>query len=547
MSDAGQDAAREQLAALRADYRRRSREQINALAARLGDEAPPIARLVDAEQGLHRLAGSGGTFGFPELSRRARALELETRALRQNDSQASDADLKSLQQRVSALEAALDEESTSTPFMERTADPATQPPRDRDAPIYLIEDDAAVAAEIVAILRQFGHTVRHFETSAALEQAVRDTMPDTLLVDVLLPQESRTGIEVVADLQQRRGLQCEILCISALDDFDQRLAAARIGARGYFVKPVEPVRLVDRIDSLRQRRNARPYRVLLIDDDTQLARHFAAVLMQHGFDVETLANPRTTLERIDGFRPDLVLLDLYMPECSGPELARVIRMREEWLALPIVFLSAETDYDLQLLASSEGADDFLVKPISDSQLVAAVRARCERSAQLAELMFRDSLTGLLKHSRIKEQLLQEVGRAVRHSRALSVAMVDIDHFKHVNDTHGHSVGDQVIRALAQLLRQRVRRIDSIGRYGGEEFLLLLPQCNIADARLLLEDIRQRFFSLRFQGANGPFIVSLSAGIASTETAENAADLLEAADQALYRAKDGGRNQVVLAD
>jgi diguanylate cyclase (GGDEF)-like protein len=306
------------------------------------------------------------------------------------------------------------------------------------------------------------------------------------------------------------------------------------------------VRLVDRIDSLHQRRDARPYRVLLIDDDDELAGHFAAVLIQHGFEVETLAHPRATLERIDGFRPDLVLLDLYMPECSGPELARVIRMREDWLALPIVFLSAETDYDLQLLASSEGADDFLVKPISDSQLVAAVRARCERSAQLAELMFRDSLTGLLKHSRIKEQLLQEVGRAVRHGRALCVAMIDIDHFKRVNDTHGHSVGDQVIRALAQLLRQRVRRIDSIGRYGGEEFLLLLPQCNIGDARVLLEDIRERFFSLRFQGANGQFVVSLSAGIASTDTAEHAADLLEQADQALYRAKDGGRNQIVLA-
>ena len=236
-----------------------------------------------------------------------------------------------------------------------------------------------------------------------------------------------------------------------------------------------------------------------------------------------------------------------MPGCTGTELARVIRMHEDWLATPIVYLSAETDVDLQLTATSEGADDFLTKPISDGHLVAAARNRCERAYQMSMLINRDSLTGLLKHARIKEELINEAGRARRSKQPLSVVMADIDRFKQVNDSHGHPAGDQVIRALGNLMRQRVRSSDRIGRYGGEEFMLVLPNCNAHSAQQLADDIRQRFKALRFAAKGQEFTVTLSAGIACASDNADATALIAMADEALYRAKQNGRDRSEIAD
>jgi len=160
-------------------------------------------------------------------------------------------------------------------------------------------------------------------------------------------------------------------------------------------------------------------------------------------------------------------------------------------------------------------------------------------------LVKDSLTGLLKHSSIKEAVEQEVLRAQRSGRPVTLAMLDIDHFKAVNDTYGHGMGDVVISSLAMLLRQRLRQSDIVGRYGGEEFVAILLECDIEHGRELLDDIRQRFASLSFGHLGRDFHCTVSAGIASTLQfkGSNGAALLAAADAALYVAKRAGRNQV----
>jgi diguanylate cyclase (GGDEF)-like protein len=212
--------------------------------------------------------------------------------------------------------------------------------------------------------------------------------------------------------------------------------------------------------------------------------------------------------------------------------------------VPIVYLSAETDNNRQMNALIKAGDDFLTKPISDNALIAAVFSRAQRARLLSNALSRDSLTGLLKHGDIKEQVGIELERAQRSGKPASVAMLDIDFFKKVNDSYGHAAGDNVIRALANLLRQRLRRVDSLGRYGGEEFLVVLPDCPAEQARRILDEIRQRFAELHFIAGEQQFSVTLSAGIASTrDDSAQANDLLERADRALYAAKHGGRNQV----
>jgi diguanylate cyclase (GGDEF)-like protein len=192
----------------------------------------------------------------------------------------------------------------------------------------------------------------------------------------------------------------------------------------------------------------------------------------------------------------------------------------------------------------KAGDDFLTKPISDNALIAAVFSRAQRARLLSNALSRDSLTGLLKHGDIKEQVGIELERAQRSGKPASVAMLDIDFFKKVNDSYGHAAGDNVIRALANLLRQRLRRVDSLGRYGGEEFLVVLPDCPAEQARRILDEIRQRFAELHFMAGEQQFSATLSAGIACTsDDSAQANDLLERADRALYAAKHGGRNQV----
>ncbi|MCK7595053.1 diguanylate cyclase [Pseudomarimonas salicorniae] len=539
-------AARAQLDVLRRDYRERTRAVLEALASRLV-ELNDVSLLDEVESQLHKLAGSGGSFGFAELSRESRGLELMVREQR---GRRDDSGLASLAMRLRSLTRLL-QDGTSRSQRERTEAPGEKGP---GAVLVWSAHDELADTRLASTLSQFGHAVVRCSDQSQLEAEIADPEVgvEGVLVDLdvqgAAPAARKSLLEHLGEARTRGGGRPpRLFVLSSEDTLPLRLQAARAGASGFFVRPFDPMQVVDRLERLRDEQIAQSGKVLLVDDDHLLARHHAAVLEAGGFEVDICTDPLKALDAMDRFQPDLVLMDLYMPGCSGPELARVIRMHDAWLATPLVFLSAETDLDLQLTAASEGADDFLTKPIADGHLVAAVRARVERARQVAQLIHSDSLTGLLKHGRIKEELLAELSRAQRQGQPLSLVMLDIDHFKRVNDRFGHPVGDQVLRALGNLLRQRARKSDRIGRYGGEEFMLILPDCATDSARLLVEDIRERFGALHFNAAGEEFSVTLSAGIASYPATSDSGELLNRADQALYAAKQNGRNRVELAD
>jgi diguanylate cyclase (GGDEF)-like protein len=252
------------------------------------------------------------------------------------------------------------------------------------------------------------------------------------------------------------------------------------------------------------------------------------------------------MQALKEFQPDLLLLDMYMPTCTGAEVAALIRQQAAFVSLPIVFLSGEHDRDNQLAALDQGGDDFLTKPISAPQLVSAVTSRARRARAMRAQLSRDGLTGLLTHASIKEQAVREISRAQRYGTWLTVAMIDLDHFKQINDRYGHAAGDRVLKGLARLLHQRLRLSDSIGRYGGEEFLILLPQTDGPSALRVLDDTRARFATISHQLGDGEVMVTFSGGIASLPPAGDPHTLLDAADAALYAAKAAGRNQMICA-
>jgi len=228
------------------------------------------------------------------------------------------------------------------------------------------------------------------------------------------------------------------------------------------------------------------------------------------------------------------------------EIARVIRQQDRFHSVPIIYLSAEEDVSKQLHAMSLGGDDFLTKPIDPKHLIATLHNRGRRARSLLALMIRDSLTGLYNHTHTLNLLDQEIVRAGNKGHSLCFAMLDIDYFKKVNDTFGHAIGDRVLRSLSMFLKQRLRKTDHIGRYGGEEFAVILPDTSPRDARNVLNEIRERFAELQQPAGDREFTVTFSCGISCWQ-GESPQILCERADQALYAAKDQGRNCVILAD
>lgn len=542
------ELAAERLTQLRTDYIARLPAELaalTALASGLKGGESERASLDELHHRLHKLVGSGGTFGLAALSTRTRILE--QRIKRWLTGPLDDVDALARETLIVEL-AALGE--TLTKIDHNNGAAVALSTRTGAAPgklplIWLIEADASLGAQLTRQLESFGYAVRHFTRIDDAEVAARTQRPDMLITDTLFMPQAKNATPIFS----LPTLGCPLLFVSSNDDFSSRARAARCGVDGYFLKPLDVPRLANWMAQIFDQQRAPPQRVLIVDDDVELAAHFQHVMLAVGMEAEVLQELETIMAKVATFRPDLVLMDLHMPGYSGPELAGVIRQYESWASLPIVYLSAETDLDQQIEALGRGADDFLVKPISDARLVAAVRARVDRARQLDVQISKDSLTGLLKHASIKVALDIEVVRAQRVGKSVTVAMLDIDHFKLVNDTYGHAVGDVVISSIAMLLRQRLRQSDIIGRYGGEEFLVVLPECDAHNAHLLLESIRQRFAVVDFSHDGRVFNCTLSAGLATLvrPSEMSGVALLATADEALYAAKRGGRNQVRVAD
>lgn len=547
MVDEGQTPVLKQLEQLRQGYLARLPDELaklRALVERLRGGERDRANLQEMQQRLHRLAGSGTTFGCAGLSAAARFKEQKIKGWLAADLAAVDASaIKTFATELTLLGVGAD---SAVPVQDMSA-PIAVPavvsgPANR---IWLVDDDATLVGELKNQIEAFNYQVRVFTCIEEAELAAQSESPDLLILNVLSGLTGQNTTELLQQSNVLRGLDCPLLFISEQDDFQSRIRAVQLDAAGYLLKPLDVPKLVKRIIELFEQRQAQAQRVLIVDDDSDLAEHMRLTLLAAGMTAQVLPDRQQIMQAIASFRPELVLMDLHMPDYSGPDLAGVIRQYESYLNLPIVYLSAETDLAAQIKAINRGSDDFLTKPISDAQLVAAVRARIARARQLDELISKDSLTGLLKHSSIKQAARVEVERAHRTQRPVTLAMLDIDHFKSVNDNYGHAAGDVVIAAVATLLRQRLRQSDIVGRYGGEEFVAVLPECDAASAAQLMNDIRQRFSTLRFSHQSKQFICTISIGLAcSADFPEHDSEqVLVLADQALYSAKRGGRNRV----
>jgi diguanylate cyclase (GGDEF)-like protein len=486
----------------------------------------------------HSLHGAGATFGLAELSRAARELEQYLASLGQPVALTSEQRTR-IGQLIAALKAAalapplppLDGKRTSTSVPHSAGGEA------ENRMIVLAELDPALESDLAAQLGHFGYAT---QTCAALGEPTATAAPAAIITTVDTLDALHAGQRLAA------GGNVAWIVVSDHGDLETRLRAARAGAVAFYTRPVNIVALIDKLDVLTSRYADEPYRILIVDDEPELGDYYAAALQQAGMVVVVVTDPMSVLAPLAELRPDLILMDMYMPGCDGLDLAAVIRQQEDYVSTPIVFLSAETSMDMQLEAMRLGGDDFMTKPIARDHLISAVSSRVQRSRELRAFMVRDGLTGLLNHTTTKEQLEIELARAARHQAPLAYAIIDLDHFKLVNDTYGHPTGDRVLKSLARLLRERLRKTDIIGRYGGEEFAVVLVGTDGPTAVAVIDEIRAGLSRIRQQAGDQEFTVTFSCGIACSMDYADAPKLTDAADKALYAAKRGGRNRVVLA-
>jgi len=298
-------------------------------------------------------------------------------------------------------------------------------------------------------------------------------------------------------------------------------------------------------------------RVLVAEDDPVSRHRLHAALSSWGYEVTSVVDGHEALREVA--RPDaphIAILDWSMPRIDGLQVCRAVRETAAGQYVYVILLTSHDRDDDVLEGFDAGADDYITKPFDSRQLKARVRsgARIVRlqqqliaaREQLREKAMHDPLTGLLTRGAFFEICDGEIARARRKDEPLALVMADLDHFKHINDQHGHLAGDDVLREAARRLRSTFRRGDAVGRYGGEEFVALAVGCLMEDAVALAERFRERIGSERFETSAGSIAVTTSVGVAVIPGVDTSWTLLKAADEALYRAKAAGRNTVARA-
>ena len=524
-------------------------KSIRAAYANVGQDEGRITALEELHRCIHTLGGACASFGLAMLSDAAKAGEEMIKDVMRSGTPPDCHWHQRMRESLDLLyrEAARIDPSEGMYIQLRELAPAMLDKQERKRKlIYLCEDDSFQRFSLTTQIGCFGFEVVSFGELEQLRNSVRNTPPDAIVMDVIFPDQPMGGTEIMGAIQSERETPIPTVFISSQSDLKHRLSAVRAYSSAYFVKPVNITEICSTLSVLTSGVQPEPYRILIVDDDVRLAEYHSLILQDAGMMTRTVNDPLRTMIPLIDFKPDLILMDMYMPGCNGMELAKAIRQIGAYFSIPIVFLSSETDTDMKFHAMRMGGDEFLTKPIKPQHLVAAVAVRAERMKIIRSYMVRDSMTGLFNHTATKEYLDTEVAQARRNGGGLCFAMIDVDKFKQVNDTYGHPIGDQVLIALSRLIRQRLRATDIVGRFGGEEFAAILPGCAMSDAVAMLDQLRESFSSVIFYARNETFSATFSCGIAALSDFDTPADMLIRADEALYEAKNAGRNLVVSA-
>lgn len=286
--------------------------------------------------------------------------------------------------------------------------------------------------------------------------------------------------------------------------------------------------------------------ILIVEDSSVNGKLCERLLNKDGYDTAICTDGESAIEFLKTNSPDLILLDIIMPGIDGYEFSRVMKNNPQTKHTPIIFLSAMDDEKSIIKGFDNGAVDFITKPFRHRELLARTRTHVElkrAKEKLIRMAITDELTGLVNRRYFMGRLLHEYERTKRYKSVFTVLMIDLDYFKNVNDTYGHQAGDTVLRTVSDSMKLSLRLSDIIGRIGGEEFAVILPETEINTAMLISERLRKSVDDQDINHKNCKIKITISIGASqSLKDDLSIDDVLQRADSALYKAKDNGRNK-----
>ncbi len=518
--------------------------QLNQLWNRLcNDDESPQTHAVRLRRTVDPIRAAARQFGFIDLADELAELSSQLEPFLRPEAMVS----KEMIERTGALLQSLHQTCQSLQCRRLAGSPGAEN-RSQTHILLVIDPDPDFLHQAEAFCERFMLRIR---TARDIEEALRRVCTP-LLTGVLLSISTTSNATAlnqgINELRNRSPLSPLPIALVGErgEDFDQ-IRSLWAGTSVLVSKPLTTSSFARVIRRLTTVRRAQKSSILIIDSNEEFAEFVATHLESRHTAVHYNASPTSLFESLERHRPDLLVLDAHLPGVSSFDICRALRAIPRWRAIPIILVSDQSEPKIRIAAYEAGADDFFSRTIEADELRARISVRLERIRLLRERADRDALTGLLTRRAFLEQLAARLSEATRHQRHLTFAMLDIDHFKKVNDRYGHPAGDRVLARLGKQLRDCFRIEDLRCRWGGEEFVVVLIDEDIQTANQALQRVREQFSTISFKGPDEQkFQVTFSAGIAEfPRDGHDAETLLGTADARLLRAKESGRNRIVI--
>ena len=497
---------------------------------------------------IHSLSGSGTTFGCKHVSVAAKALERYLHPLIDNNRAPTEKERAHIISLMENITSAVNRDSaTHKPVL--LPDPVNYPLDNcSDRTIFVVDDDHYICTYLSELLSNIGYRVLVFANPSIAIKQMSQCIPDAVIMDIMFPVGDISGIDAANDIRALSGKRVPMIYISARSDLVARAQVVRAGGDAYFTKPLNFPQLAKCLENLLE--NTEAYKILIIDDDVELSEHNSLLLENANMKTQVVNQPVNTITHLEEFQPDLILMDLHMPAYSGLELASIIRQDENFIGLPIVFLSSESNTDYHDQAIGLGANEFLCKPIAEQCLVGTinkqVRLAREIRGKIKKISKIDPNTGLYNRNYFLEKLDVTLTLAKNSIASKSLFCIQIDNIELLTDRFGVQFLDSINQQCCSLINKQLSISDLISQFCDGQYMVLASERDPRQIEIFAKSLTDSVRNSPIRVDNQKISISCSIGISIiNEYVRTLKELITNSEEMCRQSQDKGADSFII--